>query len=172
MRQRLFLAKTLLHDPEVLLLDEPASGLDPIARGELIEVIQRLGSAGKAVVVSSHILTEMDQFCNAVGIMDKGEMKLSGRIEDIVQSMSEEQVIEIQMATAQDGLGAFLAQQAHTSKVQIEANRCSLTYSGNEAERAALLKALIQADFSVSAFSAQSADLNEIFHTVAGGAEE
>jgi ABC-2 type transport system ATP-binding protein len=172
MRQRLFLAKTLLHDPEVLLLDEPASGLDPIARGQLIEVIQRLGNAGKAVVVSSHILTEMDRFCNAVGIMDNGEMKLAGRIEDIVTSMTEEQVIKIQLTTAREGLGTFLTQQEHTSKVRIEANHCSLTFAGSEEERAALLKALIQAEFSVSAFSAHNADLNEIFHAVAGGEEE
>jgi ABC-type uncharacterized transport system ATPase subunit len=114
----------------------------------------------------------MDRFCNAVGIMDNGEMKLAGRIEDIVQSMTEQQVIKIQLTTAREGLGTFLAQQEHTSKVRIEANHCSLAFAGSEGERAALLKALIQADFSVSAFSAHNADLNEIFHTIAGGKEE
>ena len=92
MRQRLFLAKTLLHDPDVLLLDEPASGLDPVARDEFAQVLRNLGSQGKAVVVSSHILTEMDTFCNSVGIMDHGEMKASGRIDEILAQMTSQEI--------------------------------------------------------------------------------
>lgn len=84
MTQRLVLAKTLLHDPEVLLLDEPASGLDPIARIDLRNLLRDLASRGKTVLISSHILNELSTFCTSIGIMEKGHLVLSGNIEDIV----------------------------------------------------------------------------------------
>jgi ABC-2 type transport system ATP-binding protein len=169
MRQRLFLAKTLLHDPDVLLLDEPASGLDPIARAELVDVLRGLGDAGKAVLVSSHILSEMDRFCNAVGIMEQGVMKLSGRIEEIVRSMHQLQILSIQLATPADGLGAFLEDQAEVHKVEAELARYRVEFSGDEAARAALLRALVEGGFEVSDFAVQETDLDEIFRSVAKG---
>ncbi len=83
MRQRLVLAKTLIPDPDVLLLDEPASGLDPIARKDMRDVLKDVASANKAVIISSHILSELSDFCNAVGIMQQGKLLVSGSVEDI-----------------------------------------------------------------------------------------
>ena len=83
MRQRLMLAKTLIPDPQVLLLDEPASGVDPQGRIDLKNILKRLASEGKTILVSSHILAEMNEFCTSVAIMEKGRLVVSGRIDEV-----------------------------------------------------------------------------------------
>src|SRR5437016_6849265 len=88
MKQRLCLAKTLVHDPKVLLLDEPASGLDPRARIEIKELLRELKSMGKTIIISSHILPELADFCNKIGIIEKGEMIISGDVNDIISMLS------------------------------------------------------------------------------------
>ncbi len=87
MKQRLLLAKTMLSDPEVLLLDEPASGLDPLGRIELRKLILNLRDAGKAILISSHILSEMSEFCNKAGIMERGKLMTSGTITELGRRM-------------------------------------------------------------------------------------
>src|SRR6266849_2247593 len=88
MKQRLCLAKTLVHDPKVMLLDEPASGLDPRARIEIRELLKELKAMGKTIIVSSHILPELADFCNKIGIIEKGEMIISGDVNEIVRQMA------------------------------------------------------------------------------------
>ena len=83
MRQRLCFAKSLLHEPQVLLLDEPASGLDPAGRVEFREMIKQLHQMGRTVLISSHILTEMTEFCTSIGILEQGQLLASGRVEEI-----------------------------------------------------------------------------------------
>src|SRR6516162_7670396 len=87
MRQRLCFAKTLLHEPRVLLLDEPASGLDPAGRLEFRELLKQLHSMGRTVLISSHILTEMADFCTSIGILEQGQLLASGRVTDILQQL-------------------------------------------------------------------------------------
>src|SRR5438067_337568 len=89
MKQRLCLAKTLVHDPKVLLLDEPASGLDPRARIEIKELLKELKAMGKTIIVSTHILPELADFCNKIGIIEKGEMIISGDVEAIIKQIRE-----------------------------------------------------------------------------------
>ncbi|MDC3378946.1 ABC transporter ATP-binding protein [Planctomycetota bacterium] len=96
-KQRVLLAKTLVHDPAVLLLDEPASGLDPAARIEFREIIRALRDLDKTVVVSSHILTELADFCDSVGIIEKGRMLVSGRIEDILKKLDPHDQLELEL---------------------------------------------------------------------------
>jgi len=172
MKQRLFLAKTLLHEPDVLVLDEPASGLDPLARKDLIAVLRNLGDAGKAVLVSSHILAEMDQFCNAVGIMQNGQMKVSGRIEDILANMAQQQVISMELAHPSDGLAVFLNAQDGVSNLTQDSIRFHFEFQGDSSARAALLQHMIQAGHAVCEFRLKTTDLNEIFEAVAGGTEQ
>lgn len=97
MKQRLCLAKTLVHDPQVLLLDEPASGLDPRARIEIKELLKELRSMGKTIIISSHILPELADFCNKVGVIEKGEMIVAGPVEDILQQVTGARTLEIRV---------------------------------------------------------------------------
>ncbi|HVF85311.1 MAG TPA: ABC transporter ATP-binding protein [Abditibacteriaceae bacterium] len=97
MKQRLCLSKTLVHDPKVLLLDEPASGLDPRARIEFRALLKELQSMGKTIFVSSHILPELADFCNVVGIMERGHLIVSGRVNDIVQKLEGAIVLDVRL---------------------------------------------------------------------------
>ncbi|RMG06295.1 MAG: ABC transporter ATP-binding protein [Planctomycetota bacterium] len=100
MRQRLALARVLLHDPEVLLLDEPASGLDPRARIEIRELLKELRNMGKTILISSHILSELRELCNKVGIIEKGKLLFSGPIEEILEQVRAHDVIQVQVREA------------------------------------------------------------------------
>jgi ABC-2 type transport system ATP-binding protein len=98
MRQRLCFAKTLLHEPKVLLLDEPASGLDPAGRLEFRELMKQLHAMGRTVVISSHILTEMKDFCTSIGILEQGQLLAAGRVEDILNQLQPGLRLEIEVA--------------------------------------------------------------------------
>src|SRR6266700_375888 len=95
MKQRLCLAKTLVHDPKVLLLDEPASGLDPRARIEIRELLKELQAMGKTIIVSSHILPEMEEFCNKIGIIERGELIVAGDVNTIARQVRGQHTIDI-----------------------------------------------------------------------------
>src|SRR6266849_230112 len=103
MKQRLCLAKTLVHDPKVMLLDEPASGLDPRARIEIRELLKELKSMGKTIIISSHILPELADFCNKIGIIEQGELVVSGEVQAIMQQVSGARVYEWKVAEYPDG---------------------------------------------------------------------
>ncbi len=105
MTQRLGLARVLLHDPQVLLLDEPASGLDPRARIEIRELLKRLGTRGKTIMVSSHILPELADICNKVGIIERGELLVNARVDDVMRKVRDQPVLLIQLAMAVDASG-------------------------------------------------------------------
>jgi ABC-2 type transport system ATP-binding protein len=169
MKQRLFLAKTLLHDPKVLLLDEPASGLDPRARLDLRDVIINLGKQGKAVLVSSHILAEMADFCNSVGIMERGKMLVSGRIDEILKQIQPGLTMALRLVAADDRLGTALAGQAGVSHVQLDGAKASFKLAGGAPEAAALLKQLIGDRFAVADFHEVAGNLQDIFLQVSTG---
>ncbi len=169
MKQRLFLAKTLLHDPDLLLLDEPASGLDPRARLELRDVIVGLGKQGKAVVVSSHILAEMADFCTSVGIMEQGKMMVSGRIEDILRELKPGHSMNVRLLRTDDRLGAALAAFAGVSAVAVDGAAATFKLSGEADEAARLLRELCAAGFPVVHFTEHAGNLQDIFLQVSTG---
>jgi ABC-2 type transport system ATP-binding protein len=100
--QRLGLARTLMHDPQVLLLDEPLSGLDPRARIEMRNLLRRLGELGKTIIVSSHILPELADVCNKVGIIDRGELKQNAKVSEVIRMVREHTVLVVQPADRGD----------------------------------------------------------------------
>jgi ABC-2 type transport system ATP-binding protein len=100
MKQRVALARTLLHDPPVLILDEPAGGLDPQARIEMRDVLLRLARAGKTLIVTSHILPELSRICDRVAIVTHGKLRAFGTVEEIMRQVSQERLIEVQLAAA------------------------------------------------------------------------
>ena len=119
MTQRLGLARVLLHDPQVLLLDEPASGLDPRVRIEIRRVIKHLGEAGKTVMVSSHILPELADMCNKIGMIEKGEMSICGTVADVMRLVRRQVVLRIGVAGPPEPAARLLEQHAGVEKIEV-----------------------------------------------------
>ena len=162
MRQRLVLGKTMLHDPELYLLDEPASGLDPQARIELRDALKALAARGKTVVVSSHILTELSGFCTSIGIMREGRLVLSGPLDEVMrdQAPHRQLVIETVGGVAIDEV---VARSPAVREVRVEGRRAWVALDGDDDEAAALLASLIRAGVRVSGFYEQRPDVEALF---------
>lgn len=176
-RQRVLLAKTLVHDPPLLLLDEPASGLDPAARIEFREVVRALRDLGKAIVVSSHILTELADFCDSVGIIQQGRMLVSGKIDDILRRLDSTERVAIEVAgdatsaaETLTGLGAVRAVQA-APQSGTTTLLVTLREPATPALRAALVRALVEKGVAVSGVEVAREDLEDLFLKVSAGAK-
>jgi ABC-2 type transport system ATP-binding protein len=170
MKQRLCLARCLVHDPKVLLLDEPASGLDPRARIELRELLKELGRMGKTILVSSHILTELADFCNTVGIIEAGEMVLSGRIETILREIRGARVVKIKIKEREEEAKEILLALEKVQECVISAP-CSLTinFTGETDDMPDLVDVLKEAGIRVTSFSEEETDLEDLFMRVTKG---
>lgn len=171
MQQRLCLARCLVHDPALLLLDEPASGLDPRARAELKELIAELGRMGKIVIVSSHILPELADFCNTVGIIERGQMLAFGPVAKIVRQIQPTRVLGVQILENLDEAHAFSTDQAHVLGVHRDGDhKLRVEFSGERDEQAEFLAALIQAGHRVTDFHEEQANLEDVFMRLTTGA--
>jgi len=163
MRQRLCLAHALVHDPQVLLLDEPASGLDPRARVEMRELLRELGAMGKTIVVSSHILSELVELCDSVGIMEKGRLVASGSLDEIARHVRQVRTLCLRVLSDQAEAKAILRDQPGIGQVY-EANGClEVEFLGDDEATADLLAALVVRGVRVVSFSEVSSDLEEVF---------
>lgn len=166
MRQRMMLAKTLIPNPEVLLLDEPASGVDPQGRIDLKNIIKNLAAEGKTVLISSHILTEMNEFCTSVVIMDRGEVVVSGKLEEVNRSILGHALLTVEIL---DEPGPFLdviSRNPHAGLVDTagaESGRYEFRYEGDSAASSELLANLIRAGVRVSSFTRRKDNLEELF---------
>lgn len=171
MQQRLCLAKCLVHDPMLLLLDEPASGLDPRARAELRELILELGRMGKIVIVSSHILPELSGFCNTVGIIERGTLITYGPVETVTQSLGSAAVISIRVLTAPENVVAFLQTQEALDRAELGADGTIVVeHRGTKEDQADLLERLIAAKFRVVSYREDEVDLEDVFLKLTTGA--
>jgi ABC-2 type transport system ATP-binding protein len=172
MQQRLCLAHALVHDPKVLLLDEPASGLDPRARVELRELLRELRTLGKTIVISSHILPELEELCTSVAIVDRGRVLASGRIADIEQRLRVGAVLRVRVLADGEALEAardwFAGQPDVAASLILPDGTVELGFRGDEAGAAALLRAAIAADVPIATFSRAASDLEELFLQVTG----
>ncbi|MBX3427781.1 MAG: ABC transporter ATP-binding protein [Pirellulales bacterium] len=170
MKQRLCLGRTMIHDPAVLILDEPAAGLDPRARIELREMIDALAQAGKAVLISSHILTELAEICDRVGIIEQGRLLAVGSVEEIsaaaVESVSR---VRVRVLEDDDGLRRWLAAREDVSQVLYADGQFTLNHEGGPAEQAELLKQLVAAEFRVIEFASKTKTLEDVFLHVTEG---
>lgn len=175
MKQRLGLARCLIHDPDVLLLDEPASGMDPRARIELREILRELSRLNKTILISSHILPELAEMCTDIGIIRAGSLLAEGSVDDVVSMLSHGRRLRIslldgsQVATAQKivadyGCETFEERDEHTFMANIDPG---------EEEQAQLLSDLLKAGVRVSSFAVESGTLEDVFLTVSDmGREE
>lgn len=174
MRQRLCLAKTLVHDPKVLILDEPASGLDPRARIELRLLMKELQKMGKTIIISSHILTELSDMCNSVGIIERGIMLTSGTVEDILNAqqqggMSQIQKLAMRVIGSPDSAAATLRALPDISAVEIDRGMILFTLAHPESANAGLLRELLARNVEVISLAPQSRNLEDIFLNVTKG---
>jgi len=183
MSQRLGLGRTLIHDPEVLILDEPAAGLDPRARVELRELIRLLATEmHKTVLISSHILTELGEICDSAAIVEAGKILVHGTIEELRKHRAKRRVTDpntgaevemIPMAVAVNERSAelrrWLLEQPFVSDVTPAAHRIVFEFSGNETERASLLKRMIEHNFPVIEYAGKSETLEDAFMSITEG---
>lgn len=171
MQQRLCLAKTLLHDPKLLLLDEPASGLDPRARIEIKELLKELRNMGKTILVSSHILPELADFCNKIAIIEQGKLVVSGDVDAIVsQIRGGRTMLRIGLVDRHEEALALLKGLQSIKDAQIQENTILAAYQGEPGEHYSVLEALSKGGFKVQSFSEQEMDLEDVFMQVTRGA--
>jgi ABC-2 type transport system ATP-binding protein len=170
MKQRLCLGRTMIHDPAVLILDEPAAGLDPRARIELREMIGRLAELGKTVLISSHILTELAEMCHRVGIIEQGRLLAVGSVDEISAS-SREMRSEVRLRTLNDvaRLLAWLRARGDVEDVSDRAGQIVFTHAGGQAAQADMLRELVVGGFSIIEFGSKTKSLEDVFLHVTEG---
>jgi ABC-2 type transport system ATP-binding protein len=168
MRQRLVIAKTLLHAPKVLLLDEPASGLDPVARMDLCDLIKELGALGTTLIVSSHILTELADFCTSVVIMEQGHVIRSGRIEELVEKLSNGLPLRIEMTDAQAAreLAGSLEGKEELHDITVEGSRIDCAFQGERRALATLHREIVLMHDGVVSFYERRLTIEDVFMAV------
>lgn len=171
MKQRLGLARCLIHDPEVLILDEPASGLDPRSRVEMRDILKELRNRGKTIIISSHILPELADLSDTIGIIEEGRMVITGKIDDINNRLMGQKHLVIGLASKWDEVSIFLKEIPIISSIERNDNYLLVGFKGSESEKINLLKTLIEAQYSISSFSEKAEDLEEIFLKITKGGE-
>ena len=171
MKQRLCVARALIHNPSLLVLDEPNSGLDPRARVEMKELLQNLRSMGKTIVISSHILSELAEMCTTIGIIDHGQMMVKGTVDEIMTRLNTSNPLQIRIVEGMDQAVKILKENPTVVNLSVDANMLLVGFKGNEEEEAALLASLIQNDVRVSSFVRDTGNLEEVFMRVTGNKE-
>lgn len=163
MKQRVCLAKTLVHDPEVLLLDDPASGLDPRARLEIKEILKELGSMGKTVFISSNVLPELADLCSKIGIIEDGKLLASGDTNAILSQLGSPSVLEVEVRAGIEKAREILERRPDVENIDIKGNILEISYTGRSEDIHKILGELINEQVEVSAFHESSLGLEDAF---------
>jgi ABC-2 type transport system ATP-binding protein len=163
MKQRLSVARVLLHDPKVLFLDEPASGLDPRARIEMRELLKELRRMGKTIIISSHILHELAELCTTVGIIERGELLFKGSIDEIVQRTKSGMRVEVVVASHQDNAAALLGKLPQVGEVESDNGRLLVSLKADTRDFSFLAKALLDAQIPLREIKEEQVNLETAF---------
>lgn len=163
MKQRLCVARALLHNPKLLILDEPSSGLDPGARVEMKELLKNLHSMGKTIVISSHILSELSEMCSSIGIMNKGKLVTAGRIEDILNQLSGGTRIHIRVSSDMEQAVRLLREQVNVAVESLREGEVIISCDGSDEEICALIGRLIQGGVVLTDFHREEGSLESLF---------
>lgn len=163
MKQRLCVARALIHNPKILILDEPSSGLDPRARIEMKELLKNLHSMGKTIIISSHILSELSEMCDSIGIMSKGSLVASGKIEDIIRDTSQKTSITMKISSDITQAVALLKEQSGLTVDSIKENEISFTYDASDEKVGMLLSYLVQNHIFITDFHRETGNLESLF---------
>jgi ABC-2 type transport system ATP-binding protein len=169
MKQRLALARVLLHDPDLLLLDEPASGLDPRARIEVRELLKALKEMGKTILISSHILHELAQLCTRIGIIEAGQMITEGSLEEIYQSLGLLQTVHVQVLNLTDDMVRDIERIHGVEDVQWQVDRVSIRLRAEELAAEDLLEAMFRLNCRIRMFQPEAMDMETAFMKLTEG---
>ena len=168
MKQRLCVARALIHNPALLVLDEPNSGLDPRARVEMKELLLNLRSMGKTIVISSHILSELSEMCNSIGIMNHGTLVAAGRIEDVMEGVFGDNQLVITLEEGRDTAVRIANEHAKVKVDSVGEHELKLSHNMSKPEIAALVGEMIAGGVVVTGFHKQEGDLETLFMRVTG----
>lgn len=163
MKQRLCLARSLIHDPKFLILDEPASGLDPRARVEMKEILKELRSMGKTVLISSHILPELSELCTSIGIIDAGRLVASGPVADITEKLSQKGIIKIKVSDKMEEAVKLLMEMPEAGEISSVSNVLEVKVKGGEKVYARILRELVVNGIPVISFHPEESSLEAVF---------
>jgi ABC-2 type transport system ATP-binding protein len=169
MKQRLCLAKTLVHDPPVLILDEPSSGLDPRARLEFKALMKELRRMGKTILISSHILSELADCCTSIGIIERGQLLMQGPIEEVYSRIRRNRLIEIKFMDGMDVGLSIIRSMPETRDVQVQDHRATIELEGDNAKVAELLDTLMRQGVRLRSFNDKDPTLEDVFMLVTKG---
>ena len=169
MKQRQCVARALLHNPSLLILDEPSSGLDPRARVEMKELLKNLHSMGKTVVISSHILSELSEMCNSIGIMNRGQLLTAGRIEDIMQQAAGGNRMHIRIASGMETALRILKEQAGVTIESVRENEILILTNCADQAINAFIGLMIQNQVILTGFYKEEGSLETLFMQLTGG---
>ena len=169
MKQRLCVARALLHNPSLLILDEPSSGLDPRARVEMKELLKNLHSMGKTIVISSHILSELSEMCNSIGIMNQGRLLTAGRIEDVMKQIAGGNRMRIQIASGMETAQRILKEQAGVKIESVRENEILILSNCTDQAVNAFIGLMIQNQVILTGFYKEEGSLETLFMQLTGG---
>ena len=172
MKQRALLAKTLVHDPSVMLLDEPGANLDPKARIDMRNLLRKLADQGKTILVSSHVLTELEDLCDEIGIMRNGKMVVCGSMEEITQSKHTKRTLEIELLRSFPKLPEWVAEHATLSELKEtneSKNHFQIIHSGSREEVPEILSQIVGLGVEVTSFTTRKSKVEDLFLEIESG---
>jgi ABC-2 type transport system ATP-binding protein len=169
MKQRLCLAKTLVHDPPVLILDEPSSGLDPRARLEVKALLKELRRMGKTILISSHILSELADCCTSIGIIERGQLLMHGPIADVYRKIRGNRMVEVKFTSGMDIGLSVIRSSPHCRDVQVEDHHAMVELATDDRGVAELLQQLIRQNVGIRSFAEKDPTLEDVFMLVTKG---
>jgi ABC-2 type transport system ATP-binding protein len=169
MKQRLGIARAIIHDPPLLVLDEPASGLDPKARLELKDLIRKLNREGKTVFITSHVLSDLEEICTSLAIMEKGKLLRVGKIGDVMCGAGRTKRVRMKLAAAGFALRTWLAAQPGVSEVKPQELEAEFVFPGSDAELAVLVREAVNAGAPVCGIEEKVETLEALFSRLSSG---
>jgi ABC-2 type transport system ATP-binding protein len=169
MQQRLGLARVLIHDPQLLLLDEPASGLDPRARIEMMAILQELQRMGKTIIISSHILSELQTLCNRVAIIEKGRLIYCGPVQGVRDQMSQGRVVWVRVSSDASEASALLKARPEVAEVAAVDGELKITLAGHDTDHSIVADVLVRGGARLVELREDEIGLEEVFLRVTRG---
>lgn len=173
MKQRLCLARSLIHDPKVLILDEPASGLDPRARVEMRDILKHLKSMGKTILISSHILPELAEMCDEIGVIDNGKLIAHGNVQTIQEQLQGEKRIIVKVVHELEKARVFFEEDPQISSIEVADGKgeIAFNYRGTTEDQVNLLRKALLADIPIYSLTEEEKDLEDVFMAITKGAD-